>query len=57
MAISPLPGGKFPHGSPHLVALVRAGDVPQRKSALNALIDITPPEPTTDAQSAGSDVA
>ena len=41
----------------HLVALVRAGAMFHKGKLLERPTDITPPEPTTEAQCAGSEVA
>jgi transposase-like protein len=43
--------------APHLVALVRAGAIFHKGKLLERPTDIPPPEPTTEAQSAGSEVA
>ena len=43
--------------APHLVAQVRAGAIFHKGKLLERPTDITPPEPTTEAQSAGSEVA
>lgn len=44
--------------APHLVALVRAGAVFHKGRLLERPTDITPPEPpTTEARTAGSEVA
>jgi hypothetical protein len=43
--------------APHLVALVRAGAIFHKGKLLERPTNITRPEPTTEAQSAGSEVS